>query len=161
MANKWYGRLMSLVCILLICFIFYMSSDSNSDKKTIKLSEEIHNTVSEEIHSTVFGSETNVNQVDLLIRKSGHFIEYFALCVLLLITCEANKINLRTSVGWILFICLLIANLDEFYQSFVPGRNSMVKDCLIDFGGTLTGLLVYLSIRNFMKKYRSRNMIFF
>jgi VanZ family protein len=161
MSNKWYGRIMSIVCIFFICFIFYMSSDSNSDKKTVRLSQEIHNTVSEEIHSTENGNEVSVKQVDLLIRKSGHFIEYFAICVLLLITCEANKINLRASIGWILFICLLIANLDEFYQSFVPGRNSIVRDCLIDFGGSLTGLLIYLSIRNYMKKRSTRNMIFF
>lgn len=158
MSNKWYGKTIPIACILLICFIFFMSSDSNSGKKTEKLSEEIQNKVSEEINIIENSNEISVKQIDLLIRKSGHFIEYLALCVLLLVTCEIYKIKLRYSVGYILFLCLLTANLDEFYQSFVPGRNSMVMDCLIDFIGSLSGLLVYICIRNIIKKLRSKNI---
>ena len=45
----------------------------------------------------------------------------------------------------LLFIGLLTAVADEFIQNFVPGRGSMVSDCLIDFSGTLTvSLLVFL-----------------
>lgn len=158
MPKKCYRRIMPLVCLLLICFIFLMSSDPNSDKKTIKLSEEIHNTVSEEIDSSMGNrKDISVKQIDLLIRKSSHFFEYLALCILLLSAYEGKKISLRTSTGYILLICLLVANLDEFYQSFIPGRNSNTLDCLIDFGGSLTGLTIYLCIRYFLKKSRQRS----
>lgn len=106
-----------------------MSTDGNSDKKTT--------VISTEIHSTVKSSEISVKQIDFYMSKSSHFIEYLILCVLLLIkTGEVYNIKLRTSIIYILFICLLIANIDEFYQSFT-GRTSMVRDCLIDFGGSL------------------------
>lgn len=152
MVNKWCERIFFIVPILFICFIFLMSSDLDSDTRTLKFSEQIEKTVTKEIQNTTISSKTNAEQIDFIIRKSGHFIEYLALCILLLITCEASNIKIKTSAVYILFICLLIATLDEFYQSFIPSRNSSVRDSLIDFGGSLTGLIIYASVRKFMIK---------
>lgn len=137
MSNNILRKIMPIICVLWICLIFFMSTDGNSDKKTT--------VISTEIHSTVKSSEISVKQIDFYLRKSSHFIEYLILCVLLLITGEVYNIKLRTSIIYILFLCLLIANFDEFYQSF-NGRTSMVRDCLIDLGGSLTGLFVYIGI---------------
>ena len=134
MSNKMLNKIMPIICALWICLISFMSSDGNSDNKTT--------VISTEIHSTVKSSEISVKQIDFYIRKSSHFIEYLILCVLLLKTGEVYNVKLRTSIIYILFLCLLIANFDEFYQSFT-GRTSMVRDCLIDLGGSLIGLFSY------------------
>ncbi len=40
-------------------------------------------------------------------------------------------------VGWSLFAVSLAAMLDEFHQTFVPGRGGAVSDVLIDVGGAV------------------------
>lgn len=137
-------KILPVICVLWICLIFFMSSDENSDKKTT--------IISKEIHSTVKASKISVDQIDFYIRKSSHFFEYLVLCVLLLKTRGVYNIKLKDSVIYILFLCLLIANLDEFYQSFT-GRTSMVRDCLIDFGGSFIGLFIYLGIRKLKAEF--------
>ncbi|WP_095178346.1 VanZ family protein [Clostridium cochlearium] len=46
------------------------------------------------------------------------------------------------------------SNLDEFYQSFVPGRSSSVGDVLLDFTGSVFGTLlfhIFISIKKNIK----------
>lgn len=54
-------------------------------------------------------------------------------------------------VGWSLFLVALAAILDEFHQTFVPGRGGLVSDVLIDVGGALAAA-VLLSLRSGLKQ---------
>jgi len=127
-----------------------MSSDANSYDKTLSFSEG----VSSQIHGTEAGIEIdgNMNEnaevdiINLSIRKSGHFLEYLVLSVLLLKTSEVYGIQGKKTIVYVLLFCLLIAGLDEFYQSFIPGRNPAVVDSLIDFGGAFMGMVMYVGI---------------
>ena len=51
--------------------------------------------------------------------------------------------HIRTATGYILFLALFAAVLDEYIQSFSPGRGSMVKDVLLDFSGVFCAWLEY------------------
>lgn len=129
-----------------------MSSDVNSSERSITISE----TISEEVHGTAVLDEESLDQLDFLIRKGSHFLEYMVLSLLLLKTGEVYGMRLKQSAGYVLFICLLIANLDELYQSFVPGRSSLVMDSLIDLGGAVTGMLGYAGIAGVVGRSRSK-----
>ena len=59
-----------------------------------------------------------------------------------------------------MFVCLFYAVTDEFHQSFVPGRGSLVSDVLVDFGGTLIGLtFFYIAYYKIYKKLKNRSII--
>ena len=135
---------MPILCILWICLIFFMSSDVNSSDRTITISE----TISEEVQGTEITDENSLKQIDLLIRKGSHYFEYLVLSLLLLKTGEVYGIKPKQSVGYVLLICLLIANLDEFYQSFVPGRRARFRSvCSQGRGGSSPlGCTKYLEI---------------
>ena len=79
-----------------------------------------------------------------VIRKSGHFIEYFILSLLLLHALRAGGRDF--SLRWALIVILIVAgyaSLDEFHQLFVPGRGAAVSDVLLDtMGGAAAQLLV-------------------
>lgn len=81
-----------------------------------------------------------------VVRKLAHFAEYallgfwFTLC-LRVYTCHYIR-----HISWPLFLLLLVANADEFLQSFVASRSSSVRDVWIDFGGGLTGTAAALAI---------------
>jgi VanZ family protein len=73
-----------------------------------------------------------------LIRKSGHFVEYFifGLLVLRAIRGQRHGWALRWGLA-ALVIAAAYAALDEFHQSFVPGRTASPWDSLLDTTGAL------------------------
>ena len=77
------------------------------------------------------------------IRKLAHFLEFALLGLLLCRSFSACGVKNFTATGYILFLGLLAAVVDEYIQSFSPGRGSMVKDVLLDFSGVFCAWLEY------------------
>jgi VanZ family protein len=78
-----------------------------------------------------------------LIRKSAHFVEYFILSLLVLRGIRAGR--KENHLGWAFVAVGIVAGyaaLDEFHQSFVPGRTAAVADVLLDTGGGVAAQLV-------------------
>ena len=71
-----------------------------------------------------------------IIRKCAHFTEYFILSLLILRGIRAGEKGMH--LRWALVTILIVAgyaSLDEYHQSFVPGRTAAVGDVLIDTSG--------------------------
>jgi VanZ family protein len=84
-----------------------------------------------------------------VIRKCGHFTEYFVLSLLILRGIRAGRQEMRFI--WILAVIALVAGyatLDEFHQSFVPGRGGLeLDDVLLDtLGGAAAQAIAALVI---------------
>lgn len=84
----------------------------------------------------------------MVIRKTGHFVGYFILSVLLF---RAWRLTLRvkSAVRWTMrwaasafFVTALVASLDEWHQSFIPTRTARVTDVLLDSFAALVAQLV-------------------
>jgi VanZ family protein len=78
-----------------------------------------------------------------LIRKSAHVTEYCILSLLILrgLAAGRREFHLRWALLAILFVAGY-ASLDEFHQSFVPGRTAAVSDVFIDTCGGTAGLII-------------------
>jgi VanZ family protein len=81
-----------------------------------------------------------------LIRKTGHFVGYFTLSVLLF---RAWKATLRlpmewawrwASIAWI--ISAVVASMDEWHQSYIPTRTGIFSDVVLDSSAALTAQIV-------------------
>jgi VanZ family protein len=90
------------------------------------------------------------------IRKSGHFIGYFTLSLLLFRSWRATFPI--ASVNWTMkwagisfFMTALVASLDEWHQTYLPGRTGNVHDVLLDSTAALVAQLLLFAI------LRSRN----
>lgn len=71
-----------------------------------------------------------------VIRKSAHFVEYFVLSLLILRGLRAGR--RESHLTWALVAVLMVAGyaaLDEWHQSFVPGRTAAAGDVLLDTTG--------------------------
>jgi VanZ family protein len=84
-----------------------------------------------------------------VIRKCGHFTEYFVLSLLILRGIRAGRQEMR--FVWLLAVIALVAGyatLDEFHQSFVPGRGGLeLDDVLLDtLGGAAAQAIAALVI---------------
>ena len=89
-----------------------------------------------------FGFETN----SYFIRKFAHFIIFtlIGFCVSMFIgSCiETNLITLIISF----IISSGYACVDEYIQTFIPGRSGNIGDVIIDVSGVIVGLFLYLII---------------
>ena len=77
-----------------------------------------------------------------IVRKLGHFTEYFILGNLLTLTV---RMYVKRPIKYIfieLFSLLAVPVLDEFLQTFIQGRSGNVGDVILDFMGGLVGMLV-------------------
>ena len=83
------------------------------------------------------------------IRKCGHFTEYFILSLLILRGIRAGR--RETHLAWAFAAIALVAGyaaVDEFHQSFVPGRGGLeFSDVLLDtIGGAAAQAIAALLV---------------
>ena len=74
------------------------------------------------------------------VRKAAHVTEYFLLAVTVAFPLWVYRLR-----GWKLVLCaglfcMGFAGLDEWHQSFVPGRSPALRDVFIDTAGSLAGI---------------------
>ena len=78
-----------------------------------------------------------------IIRKCGHLTEYFIFGLLVLRAIRGGSPRLR--LAWALAAigtAAVYASLDEFHQSFVPGRTASVYDVMLDTAGGTLAIIV-------------------
>lgn len=101
-------------------------------------------------------SESVKNEIlsdcQFIVRKAAHFSVYAMLGVLSLIACRNSKFKLYGLVCAV--ICLLYAVSDEIHQYFVEGRSCELRDVLIDFSGSLVGILAISLVLLIIKKIK-------
>lgn len=153
-------RFLLILTIGWMCFIFYQGSRQLSDSyhnsdvvvnKVVSLIENLYEKVNPNSSQEMIITSQRRAKLAYLIRKSAHFFEYGALAALLIIVFYLLKQSSLNRVVYSLFITLLCAVMDEFYQSFI-NRGSRVQDIIIDFSGTLVGtIFVVIGMKIFAK----------
>ena len=139
--KKVWVAVLSVLIVITLCFIFGNSLKGPDESK--KQSDAVGDVLRPIIDPN---EKLTDEEFSFFVRKSGHFVEYailgfesallaFVLCgefTLVGVTCPA--------LG-----CLLMANVDEFIQSFTD-RGSKVADVFIDFGGAVSGILLCFAV---------------
>ena len=73
-----------------------------------------------------------------------HFVIFFLFSFFLFITIKGNeKIKIR-HILIVFIISLIYAISDEIHQSFIPGRDTNIRDILTDLSGSITSMIIYL-----------------
>jgi VanZ family protein len=137
------SRLIShyLPLLVWLAFISFASSDSFSAANTSRI---IGPLVLWLFPNT---SPETLAVIHLITRKIAHLTEY---AILGFLAARAFRTSTRPAIRdrWFLICAILIivyALLDEYHQSFVPGRTSSIYDSFIDMAGGLAALLVIRS----------------
>lgn len=74
------------------------------------------------------------NMANFLVRKAGHFTEYFILYILL-VNALKESFGYKKAAFMAISLVFLYACSDEVHQIFVPGREARIRDVLIDTSG--------------------------
>ena len=99
---------------------------------------------------------TSERTMTFIVRKGAHFTEYMILAVLM-----RGLVHAWFGEGWrpravMLLGIVAIPCLDEFIQTFVPGRSGQPRDVLIDISGAFTGLVLSHIVSTWLKRRRTR-----
>jgi VanZ family protein len=78
-----------------------------------------------------------------IVRKVAHFTEYAILAMLSRHFVRARKMGMPQSLIVLAVLLFVTPAIDEFIQSFVPGRSCTLKDVCIDVSGGITGHILY------------------
>jgi len=87
------------------------------------------------------GAETRAFSAEVLsfpARKCAHMFLYFTLALLLLFALA--RLTRRRRGPAVLALAGLLAALDEYHQTFVPGRSGELRDVLVDLCGAAVAL---------------------
>lgn len=95
---------------------------------------------------TASGTEIQDAAVELLsfyIRKGAHMFLYFVLALLVWLALAALLKSRTKRAFAALLLCAVLAALDEYHQTLVPGRSGAARDVLIDLTGVAIALLLF------------------
>ena len=83
------------------------------------------------------------DELENLIRKVAHFFLFFTLGISLLTVLKLYLSFLKKPLIWLLTLALVVlfAGIDEWHQSFIPGREARFTDVIIDVVGALFAFL--------------------
>lgn len=169
-------KIVILLCIFWMGFIFYMSSNNGqvSHEQSTKVVNAIEDTKAklenktekptanenkQEDKNTINAQNQKLALLDHVVRKNAHGFLYMVLAVLVSNALFTYNKKGKDAIVYILFICQFYAVTDEFHQAFVPGRTSLVSDVLVDFIGTLIGTAVfYLLYYKVYRRYLDRGL---
>ena len=134
------NKIISLILLFLWCLLIFSFSNQNG-------------TVSENSSSRILLLLNNIlkifnNNIDLtkslvatfIIRKLAHIFLYFVLFIISnYVSCSYN---IKKRYLYSLLFCLIYATSDEIHQLFINERSFGIIDIIIDFIGSLIGLLL-------------------
>lgn len=93
------------------------------------------------------------------LRKIAHFVIYLILGVSLtnaFRSLKPKKFPYLRPLILSAIIALVYASLDEYHQSFIPGRDGNPGDILIDTLGAIAGICIFVAIFCRIKQKKSK-----
>jgi VanZ family protein len=123
-----------------LCLIAIESTDSFSAEHTGRV-----------LYSLLTHFYANINLADFLVfhhylRKTGHFVGYGMLSVLLLrgwrATLDQQNVQLARTLLLSWLGTVFVATMDEWHQSYIPSRTGIWQDVVLDSAAGLAFLLV-------------------
>lgn len=94
---------------------------------------------------------------NLVLRKAAHFTIYLLVAACLTVFLQPFPGPALVKGGLVVVLGFLCATLDEWHQTFVPGRTGSFRDVLLDTGGVLVGAIGTICFIQFRNRRHGRN----
>lgn len=108
--------------------------------------------------STSGSSIPDFGYINFLAMKGGHLLGYALLGAAFLHGLSSGRSITRPKVVITVIVVILYAILDEWHQSFTPGRNPTSLDICIDTAGGFLGMAFLHIIRKGFLNLKNRNI---
>lgn len=158
-----------IVCFLIIgwLILIFIFSAMTSRESNLKSVATISQTISFIIAKTNSLGLTNknptsskinklANSLNKPLRKCMHASVYFVLAIFILIYYQKRDAPVLNKIIYTIFLCFLVALLDEYHQTFVVGRSGQMLDVFIDMIGSSLAIIFWFVIKKIIKKFKNR-----
>ena len=159
MKIKIFRIMMTIALLFTLFIIFGFSSQNGTQSKGIstKVSEIILNFSNIYKKADINEQTRMLNRTNAIIRKLAHFSIYTLLGLEIMGLMTKTKLKDKTRILITIGLGMSYAILDEFHQSFSPGRTPKVTDVYIDTLGIILGALLVILIRTFYQKIKVKH----
>ena len=142
-----------ILVIIWMSVMFWFSNQQGigSSSTSKKVSEIIVNIIDINKQYSDTQKEEIIEVIEPIIRKLAHYTFYaiggilIANCVYQFCSEEKRVIAISAIIG------IAYAASDEIHQLMVPGRSGNIKDIMIDSIGVLTGIALFLLVKEIIK----------
>ena len=124
-----------------VIFNFSAQNAEESSSLSQGISKILYNTI-----SSLPGVQIELSLFHSLLRQAAHFIVFLILALLLINAFRISGFNFNRSALYTFIFAVIYAALDEYHQSFVPGRTAELKDVFVDSLGIISGIGFYRTI---------------
>lgn len=145
--SRWGKAAAFLPAAAWYCLIWSFSGQPASQSGT--LSDRLLYSLLEAVSPAFAGADdpvqiAAVEMLSFFERKAAHMFLYFVLALLLCAALCFVARRIRNRVALSALACAVLAGIDEYHQTMVPGRSGEVRDVLVDLcgAGIALGLLV-------------------
>lgn len=149
-------RFIPMIAMMIVIFMFSMAQGEESSETSGALLEEILK-IAEKITNKTFDS-SSIDSLHWIIRKCGHFGEYFLLGYFTIFALTDLVKNKWAACIFSESFVFIYAVSDEIHQYFVPGRYCSPGDVGIDSLGALAGIWLFVIFHRKRKKKKTRQV---
>ena len=137
-----------ILVVLWMGLIFYLSS-RDRDESTNQSRSVVNQTKIVEIYEqkSNVDSETALEDVDRVFRKTSHAVVYLVLAILLCIALSEYNLSIKSILLISFIVCFIYSCTDEAHQLFVRGRSGEIRDIIIDSIGSMIGIVLFYLYR--------------
>ena len=144
-----------IICLIILFiwlgFIFIMSNtnsvDSTKQSKTL-----INKVLTTTNNITNIDIDSVTRKIHKPVRKLAHITEFFILSIIVIMLLKNKIIDYNKLLLISMSICFIFACIDEFHQTFIPGRTGQFSDVLIDMIGVIFGCLLFNIYKRSIKR---------
>lgn len=156
MKNSFRVTFPMILLIIWMGLIIYFSSDTAtvSSQKSGFILEKVEPII-QKSSQAIRGIDFNLSNFHHIIRKSAHMFNYCVLGILAYLSYFSVMIKRMTSSICAIVHSTLFAMVDEYFQTFIPGRSGSPGDVMIDSIGIYCGVIIINLITLFIKKRKA------
>lgn len=144
------GLLLAVLVITALIFVNSLDTVDESNQKSDNVTDVVEN---------VTGGENGESNLNVIVRKSAHVIEFALLgAALAFLLYYVKLVHNKRLYGVGAFYALAVAVVDEYIQTF-SDRSGSVSDIMLDFCGVLIGVVLALIIPvivSMVKKHKQK-----
>lgn len=145
-----FKRYIPIILLIIHCGLIFFFSAQNEDSSTVASDGVMNVVLDASPVSKENLDESQLENVEVLVRKSAHFILFFVLGVYAYLSAESLELKKKLIIA--LLFCFSYGIFDEVHQLFIDGRSGEVRDAAIDFCGSALGIFSILIIKKKIRR---------
>ena len=146
------------LCVMIMVFNLSSQTRTESSQLSGSITESIVKIIYSDYDSASEEERISIMQTaHIFVRKAAHFTAYFLIGAFSSVAMYTYNCKQKVKMIVPMIIGMVYAVIDEWHQSFVPGRGPQFTDVILDSFGCAVGILIVFLIVRIYDKRREKD----